>query len=422
MLTNRLFATCLVAACLTFAVSSVSVFGGESCGDKAAKASGSSCCPAMQVATKKSDCPVENAARAYLAQVTKIGKANGSECCPGANAMKGLMTVLSEDEAYRPMVAQFEAFMDRQANAQTVAMTTGSDCSSSCGSTQNAALASTKSDCSQPCDGVKNAALAGTKSDCSQPCGTPKNAALAGTKSDCSQPCDGVENAALASTKAGDCCGSCDGVKNTALAGTKSDCSQPCGTPKNAALASAKNDCSQPCDGVKNAALASTKAGDCCGSCDGVKNAALAGTKSDCSQPCDGVKNAALASAKNDCSQPCDGVRNAALASTKAGDCCGSCVTASPANYLTYECTKCDTLARTAAEAYLSLMMEIKKVAGAEGCPMQAADLTLAAVMADMQNATQAEADVKARTVSLGSVSEKKSDGCSSPCEAVTKK
>ena len=148
--------------------------------------------------------------------------------------------------------------------------------------------------------------------------------------------------------------------------------------------------------------LASAKTADCCGSCGGAKAAALASGKSDCSQPCGGVNTAALASAK--------------------GDCCGSCGGAAPASYVTYDCTKCNALARTAAEAYLSLMMEIKKVAGAEGCPMEAADLTLAAVMADMQNAAQANAGVNATTVSLSSVSEKKSDCCPTPCEVVTKK
>jgi hypothetical protein len=39
-----------------------------------------------------------------------------------------------------------------------------------------------------------------------------------------------------------------------------------------------------------------------------------------------------------------------------------------------------------------------------------------------MRNATQANAGAETTTVSLRSVSEKKSDCCSSPCEAVTKK
>lgn len=293
MLTGKLFATCLAALCITFAASSV--FGGESCGDKALKASGSSCCPAtgaaMQIAKADGDCAVENAARAYLAKVAEIGKANNSQCCPGTNAMKGLMAVLSEDEAYRPMVAQFEAFMNSQAGGQTVAMVRNSDCSS-------------------------------------------------------------------------------------------------------------------PCDGVRNAALASAKTGDC-------------------SQPCDSAKNAALASAKSDCSQPCDSVKNAALASAKTGDCCGACGGAASASYVAFGSPKCNDLARTAAEAYLAIMMEIKKVTGVDGCPYEAADRTLASVMHDMQNATQAksgDAAGNATTVNLSAVSEKKADCCSAPCEAVTKK
>jgi len=309
LLNNRPFVLCLAALCITFAVSSVSVFGGESCGTKAAKASGSSCCPTMRVAKTDGSCAVEAAAREYLAKVAEIGSANGSQCCPGTNAMKGLMAVLSENEAYRPMVAQFEELMTRQSGAQTVAMVKSSDCSSPCGSAKNAGLASGNSDCSQSCGSAKNAGLASGNSDCSQPCGPARNAALAGDKSDCSQPCGSAKNAALASAKTGDCCGSCGG--------------------------------------------------------------------------------------------------------------------AAPANYVAFNCTKCNALARTAAEAYLSLMMEIKKVADAEGCPLEAADLTLAAVMRDMQNASQAnagDAAGNATTVSLSTVSEKKSDCCSTPCEAVTKK
>jgi hypothetical protein len=323
MTTNRLFAMCLAAVCLTFVVSSVSV-GGESCGDKAVKASGSSCCPAMQVAKTDGSSAVEAAAREYLAKVTKIGSVNNSQGCPGAAAMKGLMAVLSEDEAYRPMVAQFEASMKQQPGGQTVAMV--------------------KTDCSQPCDGAKTAALA-----------------------------------------------------------------------------SGRTDCGQPCDGAKNAALASGTT-DCSKSCDSAKTAALASGTTDCSMSCDVAKNAALASGKTDCSKSCDSASMAALAGAKTGDCCGSCGAAAPANYLTFGCTKCDDLARTAAEAYLSMMMEIKKVTGVEGCPLEAANLTLAAVMHDMQNATQANSGTGTTTVSLGSVSEKKGEGCSKPCEAVTKK
>ena len=83
---------------------------------------------------------------------------------------------------------------------------------------------------------------------------------------------------------------------------------------------------------------------------------------------------------------------------------------ATPARYVAFGCDKSDRIARAAAEAYLTVMRDLKLSSGAEGCSAQAASRVLAAVLAD---ARRAAADTEVAVVSFGAVSDVATKGSS---------
>jgi hypothetical protein len=82
----------------------------------------------------------------------------------------------------------------------------------------------------------------------------------------------------------------------------------------------------------------------------------------------------------DDCAASCS---DAATTVKKTGDCCGSCATpcgaeaqtvkASKAAYIAFGCEKTDALLTTAAKSYMDMIMTVKKISGAEGCPAECA-------------------------------------------------
>jgi hypothetical protein len=136
---------------------------------------------------------------------------------------------------------------------------------------------------------------------------------------------------------------------------------------------------------------------------------------SDCASSCSSkAAQVAKVSSTDGCCP--DASKAALVAKVNAGDCSAPCE--SKASYVAYGCTTCDDLARAAAKSYLTMMMEIKRVTGAEGCPMEAANQTLAAVISEMQAASaqaDASSDAEAETVTLGAVSDCP-PGCKPDC------
>jgi hypothetical protein len=92
-----------------------------------------------------------------------------------------------------------------------------------------------------------------------------------------------------------------------------------------------------------------------------------------------------------------------ALASGSA--CCAKGDKAKQARFVAFGCEKSDRLARVAAQSYINLLMEMKKMYGAEGCPVEAATKVLASVAEEIQGERVAKTD--AAPVSLGAVSDK---------------
>lgn len=81
---------------------------------------------------------------------------------------------------------------------------------------------------------------------------------------------------------------------------------------------------------------------------------------------------------------------------------------ATPARYVAFGCDKSDRIARAAAEAYLTVMRDLKLSSGAEGCSAQAASRVLAAVLTDGRRAA---ADTEVAVVSFGAVSDVATSG-----------
>ena len=78
-------------------------------------------------------------------------------------------------------------------------------------------------------------------------------------------------------------------------------------------------------------------------------------------------------------------------------------------SYVAFGCDKTDRIARAAARAYVAMMIELKQVAGGQGCSDQACTEVLAVVLADRneQRDAIAETEVVVTPVSLSAVSEK---------------
>jgi len=140
---------------------------------------------------------------------------------------------------------------------------------------------------------------------------------------------------------------------------------------------------------------------------DGEKDAKLA---SNTTKQCDSAKRARLADARTG-----DGDANARQVAQNISQCCkqkrgddaravrvaqGQGADAAQAKFVAFDCAKTDGVARAAAKAYVNILVELKKATGAEGCPMNAARQTLAAVMNDIQNGNAETAEATA--VSLG--------------------
>ena len=87
------------------------------------------------------------------------------------------------------------------------------------------------------------------------------------------------------------------------------------------------------------------------------------------------------------------------------------------ARYVAFGCDKTDRVARVAAQAYFSLIRELKAASGAEGCSAAAATEVLTAVLNDLRAERTAKAPIEVKsktvadieTVNFGAVSDKKS-------------
>jgi len=171
--------------------------------------------------------------------------------------------------------------------------------------------------------------------------------------------------------------------------------------------------------------------------CDGAKKVAQINAKNDRAKTCDGdARKVAQINAKNDRTKTCDGdAKKVAQVNAKDGCCASqgkrvaqvnatdgakSCdgTKAGTARFTAFNCNKTDRVARTAARAYMSIMVELKEMSGYEGCPMAAAQKTLMAAMQDLQtDRAQADAsdDADATTVSMAAMRDGKDKaGCCS--------
>jgi hypothetical protein len=80
---------------------------------------------------------------------------------------------------------------------------------------------------------------------------------------------------------------------------------------------------------------------------------------------------------------------------------------------MAFGCDKSDRIARTAARAYLEILMAMKDVSGAEGCPIEAARETLANVVVQMREARANAGGAETVAVSLSAV---RDADCSPAC------
>ncbi len=205
-----------------------------------------------------------------------------------------------------------------------------------------------------------------------------------------------------------------------------SDCATKCsGAAKPVAQINA-SDCATKCSGAAKP-VAQINASDCATKCSGAAKPVAQINASDCATKCSGAAKPVAQVNASDCASKCSGSKTVAQVTTETG--CSSatkavaqvtgesqCSKAAQARYTAYGCTNCDQIARVAARSYMNILIELKKVAGVEGCPMDVANKTLAAVMADLQTEmAAAEADnAEVVAVNLGAVSEKASGCCAS--------
>ena len=167
---------------------------------------------------------------------------------------------------------------------------------------------------------------------------------------------------------------------------------------------------------AEQATCSSTKAAvaKASGTCSSAKAATLTASTGG---TCGTAPAAALASNKaSGCCKSQQG-KNAALASN--ADCANSCKTkGANASYVAYGCDKSNSIARAAAEGYLRVLVAMKQSSGADDCPMETAQKTLASTIDQMmtrQRMTQAEGTTQ--TVSMSAMSD-----CPPACKAVCEK
>lgn len=337
--TLKTFASCLAVLCLTAAASAL-----VPCDKKSECSSAKAVAQVVSTEAKTCDgetktCPVARAASAYLTQVNEIMAGTDSDMCPGGASVMALMSVLKEDENYRPMVAAFEQFMAEQMGQGEAA------------------------------------AQVNATSDSSGTCGSGKAVAQVNTSSDCAKTRDAARRVAQVNAD-GQCRATCTGAKTVTQINTTSECTKSDGAAKGVAQVNASGECRKTCTATERVSQITTT--------------------TECAKTCDGSKRVAQVTADSQCSKSAQKTR-----------------------YVAFESTKCDRLARIAARNYLNLLVELKQVAGVEGCPMNAANKTLSAVMAELQaemaaaNADE-QTDTEAVAVSMGAVSEQASGCCAS--------
>ena len=122
------------------------------------------------------------------------------------------------------------------------------------------------------------------------------------------------------------------------------------------------------------------------------------GDLASCAQAC----SSARAKVATVAAPVCGGVAKIATAVVTSSD-LPARAAATPARYVAFGCSKSDRIARAAAEAYLTVMRDLKLSSGAEGCSAQAASRVLAAVLADGRPAAT---DPEVAAVSFGAVSD----------------
>jgi hypothetical protein len=175
--------------------------------------------------------------------------------------------------------------------------------------------------------------------------------------------------------------------KVAVVADVKAQCSK---SDKVAVVADAKAQCS------KSDKVAVVAAGAQCSKSD--KVALVGADKAQC------CKEGALAAGEVCCKEA---KAKAALAAGSA--CCAKGDKAKQARFVAFGCEKSDRLARVAAQSYINLLMEMKKMYGAEGCPVEAATKVLASIAEEIEGERVAKTDAapEAATVSFGAVSDK---------------
>ena len=189
-----------------------------------------------------------------------------------------------------------------------------------------------------------------------------------------------------------DCASSCDGTKQTLkmtklVAGKTATCSE---MSKAKAVLASGSTCSTTAKATKVASA------DCASSCEsGAKP--VVKLVSNSPDSCGDKTKAVLAKAAS-CSS------KTAATKVASADCASSCesgVKSTNARYVAYGCESSDRIARVAARAYLEMLVELKGLGEADGCPMEAARDTLASVIDEMMAERMASDEAKADTLAV---------------------
>jgi len=320
------------------------------------------------------------------------------------------------------------------------------------------AMAAVPCDKKTRCDSAAQASL--VQNDGTKTCSGVEATSVSNTKGDCASQCSGAQATTVSNTNAG--CDQCpvsramasltSAVKAMDAIGGSNDCSirtdvlaamgelemmvkvmeqnPQLAQSAAAAFVSYQADCASKCSGAKATTVSNTAA-DCASKCSGAKATTVSNTSADCASKCSGAKATTVSNTDKSCCSAGTVATKATTVSNTAKSCCSAgtvtqattvsntkgdsaaeCSGAANATFVAYDCTNCDRIARAAAKAYMAIMVELKNVAGVEGCPADNAQKTLAALMTE-----RAGANAEVKAVSLGAVSEKKqcsSTGCSS--------